>query len=319
MARIRSIKPSFTLDGDVKRLTDSCALFFVLFWMFCDDEGKYKIDWDQLAAEMGGRWRVDKLKKFVRVLTDSGQTQVSLCSEWLRTTNWSHQKIDRPKQPKVKMEEIQWVTNTDSTMNRDRSSIVRRKDRIGEERIGQDGISLARGAQAPAHAQESPAPEISNLEPDQDTQIIVADSPPLLHVPASGSSRKRASAKSAPITNSTWEAYATAYFNRYGTEPVRNATVNGQLASLVRRLGDKAAPAVAAFYVSHSENFYVRQMHPVGLLLKDAEALHTQWKTGVSPAPYSRAENRSQGNRGALERYVKRLKTTEGDQNGPQD
>lgn len=76
-----------------------------------------------------------------------------------------------------------------------------------------------------------------------------------------------------------WEAYADAYAGRYAAMPVRNAKVNGQLAQLVARLGADEAPAVAAFYVGHNGAFYVRAMHAVDLLLRDAEKLRTEWAT----------------------------------------
>lgn len=77
----------------------------------------------------------------------------------------------------------------------------------------------------------------------------------------------------------TWSAYADAYFARYGTEPVRNASVNAQIANLVKRVGADAAPGVAAYYVGMNRAFYVQKLHPVGLLLSDCESIHTQWAT----------------------------------------
>jgi hypothetical protein len=82
----------------------------------------------------------------------------------------------------------------------------------------------------------------------------------------------------APST-AAWEAYAEAYGNRYGCEPVRNAQVNAQLAQLVGKLGADEAPAVAGFYVGHNGAIYVRSMHDTSLLLRDAAALRTQWAT----------------------------------------
>ena len=79
----------------------------------------------------------------------------------------------------------------------------------------------------------------------------------------------------------TWEHYQDSYRRRYGTDPVRNQTVNSQLARLVDRLGAEDAPQVAAFFLSHNDPFYVRKRHPVGLLLQDAESLRTQWATGI--------------------------------------
>ena len=96
--------------------------------------------------------------------------------------------------------------------------------------------------------------------------------------------RKRTSVASEPApTTATWEAYSQAYQGRYGTEPVRNQKVNGQLANLVKRLGQDEAPAVAAFFVNHNGRFYVQGMHQVDLLLRDAEKLRTEWVTRQQP------------------------------------
>lgn len=81
-------------------------------------------------------------------------------------------------------------------------------------------------------------------------------------------------------TSEAWTAYSQAYESRYGAMPVRNASVNGQLALFVARIGAAEAPAVARFYVGHQAQFYVRAMHAVGPMLKDAEKLRTEWATG---------------------------------------
>ncbi len=97
--------------------------------------------------------------------------------------------------------------------------------------------------------------------------------------------RKKSKATKEPSpTADTWEAYSTAYEARYGAEPVRNATVNAQLAQLVRRLGADESPMVAAWYVGHKNHFYVSAGHSVGMLLHDAEKLRTEWATGHQSA-----------------------------------
>lgn len=78
----------------------------------------------------------------------------------------------------------------------------------------------------------------------------------------------------------TWNAYSDAYFARYGIDPVRNAKTLAQVSQLVDRLGSEDAPPVAAFYVHHSNGFYVARMHSVNCLLADAEKLRTEWATG---------------------------------------
>jgi hypothetical protein len=55
--------------------------------------------------------------------------------------------------------------------------------------------------------------------------------------------------------------------------------VNAQMAQVVARLGGEAE-FVAEFYLSHRNRYYVEKMHPVGLLLSDAEKLRTEWATG---------------------------------------
>lgn len=88
-------------------------------------------------------------------------------------------------------------------------------------------------------------------------------------------------AASTSPTAETWQAYAAAYRQRYSVDPVRNATVNGQLSNFVKRIGADEAPAVAAFYVRHNARYYVGTMHGTAALLKDAEKLRTEWATGM--------------------------------------
>jgi hypothetical protein len=83
-----------------------------------------------------------------------------------------------------------------------------------------------------------------------------------------------------PASGPVWLAYSTAYKTRYGADPVRNAKVNGQIAQFVRRIPEEAAAEVAAFYLTHPGAKYAQNAHPVGMLLQDAEKLHTEWTTG---------------------------------------
>jgi hypothetical protein len=82
-------------------------------------------------------------------------------------------------------------------------------------------------------------------------------------------------------TTAVWTAYCVAYKLRYKTEPVRNATINGQLARFLARVSANEAPMIAAAYVGNNAMTYVRAGHSVGLLLRDAEKLRTEWATGL--------------------------------------
>lgn len=119
--RIRTVKPEYWTDGKIKRLSDSCALFYIALWNFCDDEGKHRLDYDELAGKTA-RWRKDKIKIFIKMLVESGRIRVGLWSdpsqtslrppsEYLQTTNWFHQLISHPHDPLVKAEQIQWFNS----------------------------------------------------------------------------------------------------------------------------------------------------------------------------------------------------------------
>jgi uncharacterized protein YdaU (DUF1376 family) len=77
-----------------------------------------------------------------------------------------------------------------------------------------------------------------------------------------------------------WEGYAKAFEQRYSVPPVRNAKINRHFADLVKRIPAADAPAVAAFFLRHNLATYVRAQHAVGLLLRDCEGLHAQWRRG---------------------------------------
>lgn len=86
--------------------------------------------------------------------------------------------------------------------------------------------------------------------------------------------------KSESKTAQTWECYSTAYRKRYGSDPVRNATTNSQMASFVKRIGETEAPEVAAYFLMLNDPYYARQGHSVGALLRDCEKVRTMCMTG---------------------------------------
>lgn len=108
----------------------------------------------------------------------------------------------------------------------------------------------------------------------EETEEIVA-----MGVESPSSPKKTKHKKEPAKTTATWKAYSLAYHNRYGVDPIRNARVNGQLTNFIKLIPHEEAPHVAAYYVDHNNNFYVQKMHPVGLMLSDAEKLRTEWAT----------------------------------------
>lgn len=73
-----------------------------------------------------------------------------------------------------------------------------------------------------------------------------------------------------------WEIYRKVYLERYGVDPVRNVKVNSQLKQLVERLGSDSVEKVITFYLNHNGSRYVANAHSVGVMLMDAEKLHTE-------------------------------------------
>jgi hypothetical protein len=114
--------------------------------------------------------------------------------------------------------------------------------------------------------------EVSPVPPPtpSGSAVVVAARPP---------ARDMAAAKEGK-SSATFDAYAAAYRERYGVDPVRHRTVNSQLCSLVDKLGATEAPQVAAFYVRHNRGLYVSSRHCVDLLVRDADGLRTEWATG---------------------------------------
>lgn len=244
MARIRSIKPEYWKDGKIRRMSDSCALFFIGLWNFCDDEGKCINDSLELASNMP-RFKSQHISKWIQTLFEVGSIQLSTDFKWISITNWNHQKIDKPRLPQVRKEEIEWIPipTADLSANAQRmvddsSTNVRRKDRIGSDRIGSDRIVAKRGT-------------ASSKKPQPDKTL----------------------------GSKIFESYQKAFISRYGVEPPRSSKTNKNCQDLGTRLGEDAIEVVK-FYVGHNKTFYVQACHPIGIALKDAEGLHTQWSNG---------------------------------------
>jgi hypothetical protein len=77
-----------------------------------------------------------------------------------------------------------------------------------------------------------------------------------------------------------WDAYSEAYKHRYGAEPVRNAKANSLCARLCALLPAEDAPAVASHYLTTRANPYAQSGHCLDLLVRDAQKIYTEWKTG---------------------------------------
>jgi hypothetical protein len=82
-----------------------------------------------------------------------------------------------------------------------------------------------------------------------------------------------------------WASYREAFLLRWLVEPTRNAKVNACVATFVQRIGRAEAPDVLHFFVGHNAPDYIRATHSLTLAVRDAEALHVQWRRGQQILP----------------------------------
>lgn len=132
------------------------------------------------------------------------------------------------------------------------------------EEKGREDINLSGSLRSPVSEGDGLA-----LTPKDQTTTLSKKS-----LPARAKNRKTAK------TAETWSAYSAAYQDRYHVEPVRNAKANRLLCTLIERIGNEEAPAVAHFYLSHNRGLYASSGHCLDLLVRDAEKLRTEWATG---------------------------------------
>ncbi len=142
-------------------------------------------------------------------------------------------------------------------VTREDQELTHREERKGKEGKGKEG----KGKEGYSDAASAPA---------QNFDLV----PVKTEKPA-----KQEKPSPSPLNTETWQSYADAFFERYKTEPVRNAKTNSQIKQLVERLGCDA-PHVASWFVHNcNASWNVKTMHSLDGLLSHAEAFRTQWAT----------------------------------------
>lgn len=262
MARARNIKPGFFKNYDLADLGPYAQLLFAGLWCMADKEGRLEDKPRLIKAEVFPYYEVDvngELTQLERLgfvvryqVGDMALIEVSNFKEHQsphHTEKASTLPARSECQPAKPMPATLTDVNGELTVNPQKLDGGNPPDSL-----------IHRFTDSLIHRlSDSPIP----------------DSKPL---PASGTEPK---SKPKTETAETWQAYSDAYYNRYGAEPVRNASVNGKLAQFVQRIGREEAPHVAKFFVGHSNSYYVREMHSVGAMLKDCEKLRTEWATNT--------------------------------------
>lgn len=166
----------------------------------------------------------------------------------------------------------------------------------------------------PEHNPEKSLPETRNQKPLSRNQKPDTNGKTLAPKPsAKAPAKKKVNAKEPAASTVVWNAYAEAYGLRYAVDPIRNAKVNGQLAQFIQRVPQEEAPAIAAFFVSHNNSWYIQKGHPIGSLLADAEKLRTEWVNGRQiTSAKARQDDSAQSNVDAVHGAIAKLRARDG-------
>jgi hypothetical protein len=76
-----------------------------------------------------------------------------------------------------------------------------------------------------------------------------------------------------------FEAYALAYEQRYGCQPIRNAAVNSAAKKIYEQVGQEAM-ALVQHYVGMNKRWYLEKAHSLQACLGDLQAVRTAFVTG---------------------------------------
>ena len=77
-----------------------------------------------------------------------------------------------------------------------------------------------------------------------------------------------------------FKIYEAEILQRHKVAPVRNLKVNLQCAELVKRLGLEDAKGVVRFYVLMNDPFYIKNMHPLNILVANCESICMAYRRG---------------------------------------
>jgi hypothetical protein len=253
VARIRSIKPEFWRDEKIATLENKLAgYFFIGLWNVADDEGKFQFSPKSLSLQMP-IFRSKEVVTYLSELTQKGLIRESADSQWGLVVNWNHQKIDKPKVPAVKVQDIQWLDIGTSTIVREKSPTPRRKDRIGsriKDRIGSDrGSAKEASTKLPIPSSQKKPRKPSASPPDESTLPVV-------------------------------QIYCDAWNARYKSYPPISGKVAGQIKQLVKDLGASRASELIQTYLDMTDQWFLTKRHDITTLVTNLNSVAQYADTG---------------------------------------
>lgn len=247
MARIRSIKPDFWRDGKIASLSKEAALFFIAMWNFADDDGVITSDTKELSL-LVPIFRSQSIQHILSSLHKADLIRLSrgACRGLIGGLDGSSGGA-----------EVYLITGWNH-------------QKIDKKRAGKYNINdiewltwsdYPKGIEDSTTVRRKDRIGKDMIGEDRNTCVTKP---------------KIDTSPEAALSGKIWVTYVTEFFIRYGVKPVRNAKVNGQIRQLAKRLGNDAIEVVK-FYLTHNDAWYLKNQHPIGGLLQNAEGLHTQW------------------------------------------
>lgn len=263
MARARNIKPSFFVNEELGELNPLARLAFIGMWTIADYKGCFEFKPKRLKVQLLPYDDCD-FEEIANILDKSGFISIYSVSgqRYIKIINF--EKHQNPhKNERESGSEIPDISENDNFTNKNNGLkiIENNRDKNGTARA--DSLLLI--------------PD--SLNPLTDSSPLIPEG---VREENSAPTESKSETELQSACRETWKQYSNAYFNRYGTEPVRNAKINGQVKQFVQRLGFTESPQVAAFYLSHNNSYYAGRLHAVDCMLSDAEKLRTEWATGFA-------------------------------------
>lgn len=254
MARARNLKPGFFRDAALVELPIETRLLFPGLWTLADRRGKLEDKPKQIKMELypADNFDVDSMlnqlhdaKLIIRYVVDG--------ERYIKVVNFEkHQNPHRDERESVIPEPC---IHVESTVQAPCEHGANRADSLN---LIPDSLNLTSDSLIP----DSKPTKVKNLPPAK-----------AIGEKKSGETELQA------LCKTVWQSYGTAYQDRYGVPPVRNAKINANVKGFCQRIPAHDAPHIAGWYVSHNAQKYVAGGHVFGLLMMDAEKLRTEWAT----------------------------------------
>lgn len=92
---------------------------------------------------------------------------------------------------------------------------------------------------------------------------------------------QKANATDKVSTSVLWESFSKTFELRYKVKPDRNASVNGMMSQIAKRVPAADHAAFAEFFVRQNDAWFLQQMHSPKCLLQNVEMLLTRMRSGV--------------------------------------